>query len=644
MRFQVGDRGEFPAVHPVAAMCMPLAAGASGILTLRRGPIRRLICYHDGRPDRAESNSPRESLPMLLVSRGVLTKEVAQAVVDECREDGRNPVEALIARDAIEPDQVEGYLRWRAAFLLVSAGSWPDGDYRFKADPDANLPGPPLKIRLPQLMLKSLMRDGGHVDLQRRLMPFMGQQLRLVESPPLPIDQFAIEEGDAALLQAIDGSRSVAECASSSSLPKERATCLLWLLLVSGMTETVLSFASSKEDSGVRRSSTAYVARGDREVITTTSENLHVETVASSPTPPAPEPPAPEQERDDPITPPVDPIAPPVDLKQAAAPRTAEPGVDDDVRELQQHISHLGESLFGDGFTTDVSASELKRRQTARETPQELSLDDEDEGSLDAEIAEMDDEQQARFEQLKRDAAAMDDQNHFQVFGLETDAEAGAIRDAYFELAKRYHPDRFNEEPVPIRREAQRIFARLSEASEVLSSEQSRQDYLDFVVLGKQTPEQAAMEKARAIMDAEAAYKAGVRLLAQGQLMSAHEQFSRAHLGYEEEDDYRVYFSYTSWRLKQEKDPEAAEEAVQVIRGVIQKRPKNPLPLHLLGKISVLKGDHEFARELFKRVVRLQPSNAEALRDMQKADAAHKESQKRGGLSFGKLFGRDKGS
>lgn len=637
MRFQVGDRGEFPVVHPVAAMCVPLARGASGILTLRRGPLRRLICFRDGRPNRTESNSPRESLPMLLVSRGVLTKDLAKAVVDECRSDGRNPVEALIARDAIEADKVEGYLRWRAAFLLVSAGSWPDGDYRFKEDPEASLPGPPLKIHLPQLMLKALQRDSGHVDLQRRLMPFMGQQLRLVETPPLPIGDFAIEEGDAELLEVIDGSRSVAECAAVSSLPSERATCLLWLLLVSGMAETVLSFASSREDSGIRRSSTAYMARGDREVITSTSEDLRVEPAASavSDTPPP--------RRDEPS----EPIAPPVEPAASPTPREVDPNVDDDVRKLEQHIGHLGESLFGSGFTTDVSASELKRRQTARAGVQELSLDDDDdddEGSLDAEIAEMDAEQQERHEQLQRDAAEMDRHNFFEVFGLDTDADSGAIRDAYFELAKQYHPDRFNEEPVPIRREAQRIFARLSEASETLSSDQGRQDYIDFVILGKQTPEQEAMDKARAIMDAEAAYKAGVRLLAQGQLTTAHEQFTRAHLGYEEEDDYAVYFSYTSWRLKHESEPEAAAEAEQVIRGAIQKRPKNPIPLHLLGKISMIKGEHEFARELFKRVVRLQPSNAEALRDMQKADGAFRKAQKGGGLSFGKLFGRDKGS
>lgn len=636
MRFQVGDRGEFPVVHPVAAMSMPLARGASGILTLRRGPLRRLICFRDGRPNRTESNSPRESLPMLLVSRGVLTKDLARAVVDECRTDGRNPVEALIARDAIEADNVEGYLRWRAAFLLVSAGGWPDGDYRFKEDAEASLPGPPLRIRLPQLMLKSLLRDSGHVDLQRRLMPFMGQQLRLVEQPPLSIDEFAIEEGDAELLQVIDGSRSVAECAAASSLPSERATCLLWLLLVSGMAETVLSFASSREDSGIRRSSTAYVARGDREVITSISEDLHVEPSAGArsrgPAPPPDEP--------------SEPSAPPVQSAKATPVREDEPDLDDDVRELKDHISHLGESLFGNGFTTDVSASELKRRQAARTAVPDLSLDDDDddEGSLDAEIAEMDPDQQTRLEQLQRDAAEMDSRNFFEIFGLDTDADSGAIRGAYFEMAKLYHPDHFNDEPVPIRREAQRIFARLSEASETLSNDQRRQDYIDFVVLGKQTPEQAAMEKARAIMDAEAAYKAGVRLLAQGQLTSAHEHFTRAYLGYDEEDAYAVYFSYTSWRLKHEKEPEAAEEAEQLIRGVIQKRPKNPLPLHLLGKIATIKGEHEFARELFKRVVRLQPSNAEALRDMQKADEALRKSKKGGGLSFGKLFGRDKGS
>jgi cytochrome c-type biogenesis protein CcmH/NrfG len=152
------------------------------------------------------------------------------------------------------------------------------------------------------------------------------------------------------------------------------------------------------------------------------------------------------------------------------------------------------------------------------------------------------------------------------------------------------------------------------------------------------------MEKARAIMDAESAYKAGVRLLAQGQLTSAHEQFARAHHGYTEEDDYTVFHAYTNWRLKHTSEPEAAEEAEQTIRNILQRRPKNPIPMHLLGKISAIKGEHEFARELFKRVVRLQPSNAEALGDLRKADAAARKADSKSKLSFGKLFGRDKDS
>jgi len=629
MRFQVGERGAFPAVHPVAAMSMPLSRGASGILTLRRGPIRRLVCYRDGQPNRAESNSPREQLPTLLVSRGVLDKAQAKAIVDECREEGRNPVEALVSRELVQPDEVQGYLRWRASFLLVSSGSWTDGDYRFKPMDDPSLPGPPVPLRLPKLMLKALTREGGHMDLQRRLMPFMGQQLRLVDELPCPVDDFRVEEADAAVLDAIDGSRSVAECVAAAAGGAERATCLLWLLLVSGMAETALSFASSREDSGIRRSSTAYVARGDREVIaTTTSEELRVESSLTIP----------------PAAPVDEPEPRPEPSLSAARPPPMDDNADEDVRELQNHIDTLGKSLFGGGFTSDVSAEELKRRETARAGVADRSLDPDDDESIEAELDELDEEQTQRWETLRTEAAAMESRNFFEIFGLETDADAGAIRNAYFELAKLYHPDRFNEEPIPIRREAQRIFARLSEASETLSNDASRKDYIDYKILGKQTPEQAAMEKARSIMDAESAYKAGVRLLAQGQLTSAHEHFTRAHHGYTEEDDYTVYFGYTTWRLKHKAEPEAAEESEQLIRDVIQKRPKNPIPLHLLGKISMIKEEYEFARELFKRVVRLQPSNAEALNDLRKADAAVRKASGKGGLSFGKLFGRDKDS
>ena len=634
MRFEVADKGEFPAVHPVAAMAMPMARRQTGVLTLRRGALRRRIAYLDGRANRAESNSPRESLPMLLAARGELPKALAESVVEECRASQRNPVEALVATDAIDPDKVGEYLRWRAAFLTVSSGSWTEGGYSFRAVADTTLPGPPLPIRQPQLLLQALLREGSHADLSRRLMPFLGQQLLLVDELPASVEDFVIEDADGELIRALDGSKSVSNCIETASMSADRATCLVWLLLVAGMAETTLSFASGDE-SRRPRSSTAYVSTTTQREVMAAGDSAQAEPPRAAPV--ADSPPVPSVSR-----------ASAGDGGELSGdgPSRDEPqagGGDAEAMALQQRVVNLGETLFGAGFTTNVSAAELKRRAVARAA---LSVDDEDDDeerlSVEEELSDLDEPQRERAEELQRAEAELEGRNFFQLFGVEADidADTGVIRTAYFELAKQYHPDRFNGEPAAIRRVVQRIFARLSEASETLANEHSRQEYIDYTILGKKTPEQAAMDRARVIMEAEACFKTGVRLLAQGQLTGAHEQFSRAYHGYGEEDDYACYFGYTSWQLKHEKDREAAEEGEQLIRNVIQKRPKHPLPLHLLGKIARTREDHEFARELFKRVVRLEPSNAQALNDLRKADAAVRSSAGAGGLSFGKLFGK----
>ncbi|KAJ1369703.1 DnaJ dnj-10 [Parelaphostrongylus tenuis] len=64
--------------------------------------------------------------------------------------------------------------------------------------------------------------------------------------------------------------------------------------------------------------------------------------------------------------------------------------------------------------------------------------------------------------------------DYYKVLGVKKDATAKEIKKAYFQLAKKYHPD------VNKSKEAQEKFQEISEAYEVLSDDSKRQEYDTF--------------------------------------------------------------------------------------------------------------------------------------------------------------------
>ena len=62
--------------------------------------------------------------------------------------------------------------------------------------------------------------------------------------------------------------------------------------------------------------------------------------------------------------------------------------------------------------------------------------------------------------------------NYYQILGLQRDVSQAEIKKAYRRIAKQYHPD-----SNPGNREAEKKFKEASEAYEVLSNEEKRENY-----------------------------------------------------------------------------------------------------------------------------------------------------------------------
>jgi len=109
---------------------------------------------------------------------------------------------------------------------------------------------------------------------------------------------------------------------------------------------------------------------------------------------------------------------------------------------------------------------------------------------------------------IAKKRASVENEDFFQVLGVQRDADRAAIKAAYLEAARAYHPDRLAAAGLlHLRSSAEHVFRRVSEAHATLSDDRRRASYLDKL---NESPEvQAQQAQAQKILAAELALREG---------------------------------------------------------------------------------------------------------------------------------------
>ncbi len=623
----VPERGTIPQTHPALAMAMPVAGRKSGILTLRRAKVRHDIAFVEGRATAVDSNAAKESLPVLLAAKGRLTQQQSAEVLAGLRAKGTTADQLLVERGLVPPEQIEELMRWRAALLVVKTTTWPEGEYSFRAMSHPRLAGPELTLQMPSLLLQAVLRLRSSDALFLSVRRALDRPVRWAEATT-DRDSYVLEQGDHALLDAITGATTLGEALSASRLPGGRAQALAWTMLACGA--VVADEPGSVAPPPEPPEPPPPAARPTPTAVAEEEESLELELDDSGPA----EPPATPVDSG-----PRPAIATPVDTGPAPAAESPPPADDEAARKAR--MAALEASLFG----ADAKPLQQKVRPATWGSAEGAAIpvgggpaagdaepeDPADDGPL-AELRQL-------YKRLRR-------QDHFEVLGVPRDADGGAIRKAYFQLAKTYHPDRYSGQSDKAYQFAESIFAIIGEAHEVLSNESRRTDYLHKLEHGDDDAEteQAALAKVQQILDAERAFKTGLRVLQVGRIPDAHEHFRQAYEGYDEEPEYQCYYGYTSYRMKQKSDPLGARGGIDLLESVLASNPEHGVALHLLGKIAMLEGDHEEAVKRLRRARRVRPGDEDIKRDLRRAEHEALRSKKGEGLGsvLGGLFSRKK--
>lgn len=233
----------------------------------------------------------------------------------------------------------------------------------------------------------------------------------------------------------------------------------------------------------------------------------------------------------------------------------------------------------------------------------------------------------ARKELLAK-AKVVETEDLFAVLGLTDTATKEQVKAAYFEGAKKYHPDRLTSMGLEsLRTEAEKVFRRLSEAYGALYDDARREEYKKTLAQPKvaQADEHA---KAMKIVEAEMAFRRGEICLRRNDFSGAVRELEAAVSGNPQEGEYLAWLTWARLNANQMTWPDAKPRLVEATR----LSPKCGRAFYFLGLALKEEKDLDRAYGAFKKALELDARLLEAEREMRLLQMRREKEAKGGGL------------
>lgn len=147
---------------------------------------------------------------------------------------------------------------------------------------------------------------------------------------------------------------------------------------------------------------------------------------------------------------------------------------------------------------------------------------------------------------------------HYDVLGVPHDAPVSVVQNAFFGLAKKWHPDRLRSDLADLKDQATRVFAHVSEASQVLSDPDKRRRYDESLRSGDSSDE---AEQVQRVLKATSAFQKAEVFLKRGNLALAEKE---ALLAFENDPTQADHVALHVWIQAQKPDADMTDLLVQL--------------------------------------------------------------------------------
>jgi curved DNA-binding protein CbpA len=228
-------------------------------------------------------------------------------------------------------------------------------------------------------------------------------------------------------------------------------------------------------------------------------------------------------------------------------------------------------------------------------------------------------------------------QDHFTRLGVERKAETDAIKEAFLNLAKRYHPDRLSalgqNHLLP---QARELFSRIKESYDVLVDPASRARYITELNSSKDGPKTKLTPE-----EAKAAFQRGAIYLRKRDFKNAEAELIRAVDG----DPQGEYLAELAWTLMS--NPATKDSAKGEVRELIARALKSGTETDrtfvVAAHLARAENESEKAERYFRKAIEKNPKNIEAARELRLIEM-RRGTEKKSGSFFDKLRVKSSGS
>jgi tetratricopeptide (TPR) repeat protein len=251
---------------------------------------------------------------------------------------------------------------------------------------------------------------------------------------------------------------------------------------------------------------------------------------------------------------------------------------------------------------------------------------------------------EAKRREIAEAHEALRTKTHFEVLGIDRGATEAQIKEAYFRLARRFHPDMHHAPNMAdLRDKLEAVFIRLGEAYEVLRNARSRAAY--EADLASRAPKPAApaappaapvappaMEPAAALHS----LKKAQRLILEEKYWDAIQLLEPAIPVLEGKPKQRARLDLAQAYTK---NPNWIHQAEETLHDVVREDPRNVEAYMALGHMYKAGGLRSRAVGMFRKVADLKPEHEEAQAELAALGPESEAPESSGGF-LKKLFGR----
>lgn len=196
---------------------------------------------------------------------------------------------------------------------------------------------------------------------------------------------------------------------------------------------------------------------------------------------------------------------------------------------------------------------------------------------------------------------------YYEALGLAPSADAAVIRAEFFRLAKRFHPDKLPLELADLRADVTHIFARMTEAHQVLTDSKRRAEY-DARLKEAPDDEQA---KVLEILEAVSAFQRAEVFLKKKDYARALEEAKKAVDGDPSQSDHLALYGHLIGLTS-----EHAERALPHLDQAVRLNESNVRALWYRGLLLKKLGRQAPALRDFRAIVEIRPQHVEAQREI----------------------------